>query len=206
MANNGKGIGPNSLGAPKSAAKYSSMAKQTTKDSKSGKQLKTNNTFSDYNAGDLKITDPIKKHFDGYSAHSRTLTGRSGTNTTASGETLFPGYSSKSIGTYKKGGKTFNKIRPGLEARSFGEYEKMNQAQNKRKINQGVDPIDAQSFRSGVSRQPGTFKQYINTGTETELNLASKPTPYSTNYKRSKYIEKRQGRMNEKQYQKLYSK
>jgi hypothetical protein len=31
MANNGKGIGPHGLGAPKSAAKYGSMAKQTEK-------------------------------------------------------------------------------------------------------------------------------------------------------------------------------
>ena len=47
MANNGKGIGPRGLGAPKSMAKYGSMAKQT-KDSKSGKKLSNNfkSTFS----------------------------------------------------------------------------------------------------------------------------------------------------------------
>lgn len=41
MANNGKGIGPRGLGAPKSMAKYGSMAKQT-KDSKSGETLSNN--------------------------------------------------------------------------------------------------------------------------------------------------------------------
>lgn len=42
MANNGKGIGPRGLGAPKSMAKYGSMAKQTEpKDGKKPKEPKT---------------------------------------------------------------------------------------------------------------------------------------------------------------------
>lgn len=197
MANNGKGIGPNSLGAPKSVAKYSSMAKQTTKDSKSGKKLKTNNTFSDYNVDDLVITDPIKKHYDGYSAHSRTLRGRTGTNVTASGETLFPGYSSESIGTYKKGGQTFQKIRPGVKAKSFGDYENMAKKQKSRKINKGIDPIKVADIKSGTSRKPGTFKQYITTERQSDKlpSMASNVFGTKGNIKRQAkldaYLEKK---------------
>lgn len=39
MANNGKGIGPHGLGAPKSMAKYGSMAKQT--EPKTGEKKET---------------------------------------------------------------------------------------------------------------------------------------------------------------------
>ena len=196
MANNGKGIGPNRLCAPKSVAKYGSMAKQTTKDSKSGKQLKTNNNFSDYNVDDLIITDPIKKHYDGYSEHNRTFKGKTGTNTTASGETLFPGYSSKVVGTYKKYGKTFNKVRPGAEAKSFGEYENMAKKQKSRKINKGIDPIKASNIRSGTSRLPGTFKQYLTTeGRDRLPNMASNTFGTKSNYKRQSrldnYLEKK---------------
>ena len=196
MANNGKGIGPNSLGAPKSVAKYGSMAKQT-KDSRSGKKLKTNESFSDYNVSDLMITDPIKKHYDGYSEHSRTLRGRTGTNVTASGETLFPGYSSESIGTYRKGGQTFQKIRPGAKGRSFGEYEKMEKKQKSRKINKGIDPIKASDIRSGTSRQAGTFKRYITTERQSDKlpSMASNVFGTERNIKRQAkldaYLEKK---------------
>jgi len=40
MANNGKGIGPHGLGAPKSMAKYGSMAKQT--EPKTGEKKEAN--------------------------------------------------------------------------------------------------------------------------------------------------------------------
>ena len=43
MANNGKGIGPRGLGAPKSMAKYGSMAKQT--EPKTGKEKNTSGIF-----------------------------------------------------------------------------------------------------------------------------------------------------------------
>ena len=47
MANNGKGIGPHGLGAPKSAAKYGSMAKQAkeTKEPKTGGNKNTSGIF-----------------------------------------------------------------------------------------------------------------------------------------------------------------
>tara|TARA_B100002019_G_C21227562_1_gene578195 strand:+ start:899 stop:1240 length:342 start_codon:yes stop_codon:yes gene_type:complete len=47
MANNGKGIGPRGLGAPKSMAKYGSMAKQAKKQTepKTGKQKNTSGIF-----------------------------------------------------------------------------------------------------------------------------------------------------------------
>ncbi len=81
--------------------------------------------FKSSSTKDLIITDPVVKKYDGYDPSSRTLTGRQGTNTTASGGTVFPEYSSKSIGTYKKGYQTYNKIRAGLEARPLGENAKM---------------------------------------------------------------------------------
>jgi hypothetical protein len=43
MANNGKGIGPRGLGAPKSMAKYGSMAKQT--EPKTGNKKNTSGVF-----------------------------------------------------------------------------------------------------------------------------------------------------------------
>ena len=126
-------------------------------------------------ASDLKITDRIKKKYDGYDHSSRTLKGKTGTNTTSSGETIFPEYSSKSIGTYKKNNEEFNKIRPGLEARSFGGYADLEKEVNKRKINLGIDPVKLHEMNAGVSREPGTFKQYLNTGDDEKgtLNLQS---------------------------------
>ena len=126
-------------------------------------------------ASDLKITDRIKKKYDGYDHRNRTLKGRTGTNTTSSGETVFPEYSSKSIGTYKKNNEKFNKIRPGLEARSFGGYADLEKEVNKRKINLGIDPVKLHEMNAGVSREPGTFKQYLNTGDDEKgtLNLQS---------------------------------
>ena len=52
MANNGKGIGPRGLGAPKSMAKYGSMAKQT--EPKDGKPVMVHNRFK----GDQSFTSP----------------------------------------------------------------------------------------------------------------------------------------------------
>tara|TARA_R100000951_G_scaffold116482_1_gene128556 strand:- start:237 stop:866 length:630 start_codon:yes stop_codon:yes gene_type:complete len=52
MANNGKGIGPRGLGAPKSMAKYGSMAKQT--EPKDGKPVMVHNRFK----GNKKFTSP----------------------------------------------------------------------------------------------------------------------------------------------------
>lgn len=123
-------------------------------------------------ASDLKITDRIKKKYDGYDS-SRTLMGRTGTNTTSSGETLFPDYSSKSVGTYKKNNLEFNKIRPGLKARSFGGYADLEKEVNKPKINLGIDPVKLHEMNAGQSRRPGTFEQYVNTGDEENLNLQS---------------------------------
>lgn len=125
-------------------------------------------------ASDLKITDRIKKKYDGYDHSSRTLVGRTGTNTTSSGETLFPDYSSKSVGTYKKNNVgEFNKIRPGLKARSSKGYADLKKEVNKRKINLGIDPVKLHEMNVGQSREPGTFKQYVNTGDEKNLNLQS---------------------------------
>ena len=86
-------------------------------------------------ASDLKVTDRINKKYDGYSRSNRTLVGKTGTNTTSSGKTLFPDYSSKSVGTYKKDNVEFNKIKPGLEARSSKGYADLEKEVNKRKIN-----------------------------------------------------------------------
>ena len=124
-------------------------------------------------ASDLKITDRIKKKYDGYDHSSRTLKGRTGTNTTSSGETVFPEYSSKSIGTYKKNNEEFNKIRPGLEARSSKGYADLGKEVNKRKINASIDPVKLHEMNAGQSRRPGTFKQFVNTGDEENLNLQS---------------------------------
>ena len=129
--------------------------------------------FKSSSTKDLVVTDPVVKKYDGYDPNSRTLIGRQGTNTTASGGTVFPEYSSKSIGTYQKDYKTYNKIRPGLEARSFGDYAKMEKEQKSRKIGGGIDPIKRSDITSGTSRQPGTFKTYLNTGDEKTLNLAT---------------------------------
>ena len=55
MANNGKGIGPHGLGAPKSVAKYASMAKQAKKptEPKTGGKKNTSGIFGgDTIAGD----------------------------------------------------------------------------------------------------------------------------------------------------------
>ena len=121
-------------------------------------------------ASDLKITDRIKKKYDGYSSN-KTFKGRTGTNTTSSGETVFPEYSSKSVGTYKKNNEEFNKIRPGLEARSFGGYADLGKEVNKRKINLGIDPVKLHEMNLGGSREPGTFKQYLNTGDDEKGTL-----------------------------------
>lgn len=122
---------------------------------------------------DLKITDRIKKKYDGYDRSNRKLKGRTGTNTTSSGETIFPEYSSKSIGTYKKNNEEFNKIRPGLQARSLGGYANLEKEVNKEKINSGIDPVKLGEFREGASRKPGTFKKYVNTGDENNLSMQS---------------------------------
>jgi hypothetical protein len=157
---------------------------------------KPKSNFKSSSVSDLKITDPVKKKYDGYSSH-RTLRGRKGTNTTASGETLFPGYSSKSIGTYKKHGQTFNKIRPGAEAKSFGEYENMAKKQKSRKINKGIDPIKVSNIKSGKSRQAGTFTQYLTTEDYNDRlpNMASNTFKTKSNYKRQakldNYLEKK---------------
>ena len=129
----------------------------------------------DFGAGasDLKITDRIKKKYDGYDHSSRTLVGKTGTNTTSSGKTLFPDYSSKSVGTYKKNNVEFNKIRPGLKARSSKGYANLEKEVNKRKINLGIDPVKLHEMNDGVSRRPGTFEQFVNTGDEKNLNLQS---------------------------------
>jgi len=124
-------------------------------------------------ASDLKVTDRIKKKYDGYAHGSRTFVGKTGTNTTSSGETLFPDYSSKSVGTYKKDNVKFNKIRPGLEARSSKGYANLEKEVNKRKINLGIDPVKLHEMNAGKSRSPGTFKQFVNTGDEENLNLQS---------------------------------
>jgi hypothetical protein len=124
-------------------------------------------------ASDLKVTDRIKKKYDGYDRSNRTLVGRTGTNTTSSGKTLFPDYSSKSVGTYKKNNVEFNKIRPGLEARSSKGYADLEKEVNKRKINSGIDPVKLHEMNAGGSRRPGTFKQFVNTGDEENLNLQS---------------------------------
>ena len=124
-------------------------------------------------ASDLKITDRIKKKYDGYDRSSRTFVGRTGTNTTSSGKTLFPDYSSKSVGTYKKNNVEFNKIKPGLEARSSKGYANLKKEVNKRKINSGIDPVKLHEMNAGQSREPGTFKQFVNTGDEKNLNLQS---------------------------------
>jgi len=124
-------------------------------------------------ASDLKVTDRIKKKYDGYNRSSRTLVGKTGTNTTSSGKTLFPDYSSKSVGTYKKDNVEFNKIRPGLEARSSKGYADLEKEVNKRKINLGIDPVKLHEMNAGESRRPGTFKQFGNTGDEENLNLQS---------------------------------
>jgi hypothetical protein len=126
-------------------------------------------------ASDLKVTDRIKKKYDGYDHSNRTLVGKTGTNTTSSGKTLFPDYSSKSVGTYKKNNVEFNKIRPGLEARSSKGYADLEKEVNKRKINLGIDPVKLHEMNAGQSRRPGTFKQYLNTGSDEKgtLNLQS---------------------------------
>ena len=124
-------------------------------------------------ASDLKITDRIKKKYDGYDRSSRTFVGKTGTNTTSSGKTLFPDYSSKSVGTYKKDNVEFNKIRPGLEARSSKGYADLEKEVNKRKINLGIDPVKLHEMNDGKSRRPGTFKKFQNTGDEKNLDLQS---------------------------------
>jgi len=161
---------------------------------------RSGSSFKDYNASDLVITDPVTKKYDGYGSN-KTLRGRTGTNTTASGKTLFPGYSSESIGTYKKGGQTFQKIRPGAKAKSFGDYEKMEQAQNKRKINKGIDPIKASDIRSGKSRQAGTFKQYVTT----ERQSDKLPSMASNTFGKERNI-KRQAKLDAYLEKKLFSK
>jgi len=122
---------------------------------------------------DLKITNRIKKKYDGYDQSSRTFVGKTGTNTTSSGKTLFPDYSSKSVGTYKKDNVKFNKIRPGLEARSSKGYANLKKKVNKRKINLGIDPVKLHEMNEGKSRRPGTFKQFVNVGDEKTLDLQS---------------------------------
>jgi hypothetical protein len=124
-------------------------------------------------ASDLKVTDRIKKKYDGYDHSNRTFVGKTGTNTTSSGKTLFPDYSSKSVGTYKKNNVEFNKIRPGLEARSSKGYADLEKEVNKRKINLGIDPVKLHEMNDGQSRRPGTFEKYVNTGDEKNLNLQS---------------------------------
>ena len=94
---------------------------------------------------DLKITDPIK----GKSSR------RKGTGTTASGDVLFPGYSSKSVGTYEKNYQTYNKIRPGAEAKSFGNYAKLKNKVSKDKQNRRFETT---SQKTGSGRIKGTFK------------------------------------------------
>ncbi len=162
------------------------------------KQIDTRSgsSFKDYSASDLVVTDPVTKKYDGYGSN-RTLRGRTGTNTTASGETLFPGYSSESIGTYKKSGQTFQKIRPGAKAKSFGDYEKMAKKQSSRKINEGIDPVKAANIRSGTSRQAGTFKQYLTTERQSDKlpSMASNTFGTERNIKKQakldKYLEKK---------------
>jgi hypothetical protein len=152
---------------------------------------RSGSSFKDYSASDLIITDPVKKKYDGYGSN-RTLKGRTGTNTTASGETLFPDYSSKSVGTYKKSGQTFQKIRPGAKAKSFGDYEKMAKKQGSRKINKGIDPIKASDIRSGTSRQAGTFTQYLTTEDYNDKlpNMASNTFKTKGNIKRQARLDK----------------
>jgi hypothetical protein len=157
---------------------------------------RSGSSFKDYSASDLIITDPVTKKYDGYGSN-RTLRGRKGTNTLASGETLFPGYSSESIGTYKKGGETFQKIRPGAKAKSFGDYEKTAKKQSSRKINKGIDPIKAADIKSGTSRQAGTFKQYLTTERQSDKlpSMASNPFGTERNIKKQAkldaYLEKK---------------
>ena len=69
MANNGKGIGPHGLGAPKSVAKYASMAKQAEEptEPKTGKAKNTSGIFGgdtilgDENNDGNMVTRAVKK-------------------------------------------------------------------------------------------------------------------------------------------------
>jgi len=88
--------------------------------------------FKSSSVEDLRITDPIKGK-----SHRRK-----GTGTTASGGVVFPGYSSKSIGTYNQNGQTYNKIRPGVEAKSFGDYSKLENKVNRDKQNRRFETSD----------------------------------------------------------------
>ena len=71
MANNGKGIGPHGLGAPKSMAKYGSMAKQT--EPKDGeKPIMVHNRFK----GDKSFTSPntgLTVELDSYTRTSDSI-------------------------------------------------------------------------------------------------------------------------------------
>jgi len=111
--------------------------------------------FKSSSTKDFLVTDPVVKKYDGYSSN-KTLTGRQGTNTTSSGSTVFPGYSSKSVGTYEKGGKIYNKIRPGAQAKSLGDYANM--ANKDKKSN-----FETADQAQGFGRRLGTFKTIIPT-------------------------------------------
>ena len=68
MANNGKGIGPRGLGAPKSMAKYGSMAKQTEPKTGDKKETEVKNTHKHTHTNPHTSTHTLINAFESFSS------------------------------------------------------------------------------------------------------------------------------------------
>ena len=67
----------------------------------------------------------------------------------------------------------------------MGGYADLEKEATKRKINLGIDPVKLHEMDAGVSREPGTFKQYLNTGDDEKGTLNLQSNQFSGNRARN---------------------